>query len=264
MTIAVLIKPVHDNTKLKFQDGKPQTANAPLMMNPFDEYALESALRVKSVIPTESVTVIAFSTQAGKEVLKKAIAAGADAGLLINHEGLENTDANAVSALFAAVVKSLDACHLVLCGQSTLDDASGQMCSLLAEHLGWHGVSGVKAVEKNEGAENSLKISRETDYASREVLAVSLPMILGVAKCDYELRSSNIKGVMKANKTNIPIQTIQDYEFSVDQLLTAIQKTTVTKRWQRPEKTAGTIVKGLSPDEAAKGIVQYLQAQQLI
>ena len=93
MKIVVFIKQVLDNTKLKFSDGKPVLEGIPMMMNPFDEYALETALKIKEQAGGDaSVTVISLGAPNAKDIVKKAIAAGADHAFLLSDNAFNDGD----------------------------------------------------------------------------------------------------------------------------------------------------------------------------
>jgi electron transfer flavoprotein beta subunit len=137
MKIVVFIKQVLDNTKLKFSDGKPVMDGVPMMMNPFDEYALETALRLKEQAGGDStVTVLSLGAPNAKDIIKKAIAAGADDAFLLSDAAFNEGDSTANAYALANAVKSLvpDAKILVF-GQMALDDAAAQTGPKVAEIL---------------------------------------------------------------------------------------------------------------------------------
>ncbi len=258
MKIVVFIKQVLDNTKLKFSNGQPVTDGVPMMMNPFDEYALETALRLKEQAGGEStVTVITLGAAGAKEMIKKAIAAGADAAYLISDPATVDADSLSIAQVLAAAAKALiPDFELLVFGQMALDDASAQTGPAVAEILDLPSVT----AGKNGSFENGqLKIIRETERGV-ETATLTLPASICMMKCDYELRSSNIKGVMKANKTDIPVKTLAD--IGADAI--PASRSRIEKTWQRPAKSGGRVVTEADPQAAVTQILDYLKAVKIL
>ncbi len=262
MKIVVFIKQVLDNTKLKFSDGKPVLEGVPMMINPFDEYALETALRIKEQAGGDaSVTVLSLGSANAKEMIKKAIAAGADAAFLLSDAAFTDGDSVATARALAKGVQSLvpDAKVLVF-GQMALDDAAGQVGPMVAELLELPSVTYGKNAELSG---DTLKVFRETERGTEQV-SLQLPAVACMMKCDYELRSSNIKGVMKANKTDILVKTPAD--IALEPALAGVSGSTtqVVKTWQRPAKSGGKVVDGADPKAAVGQLIEYLKEAKVL
>lgn len=262
MKIVVFIKQVLDNTKLRFSDGKPVLEGVPMMINPFDEYALETALRIKEQAGGDStVTVLSLGAPNAKDIIKKAIAAGADHAFLLSDAAFTDGDSTATARALAKGVQSLvpDASILVF-GQMALDDAAGQVGPMVAELLELPSVTYGKNAEL---AGNSLKVFRETERGTEEV-SLQLPAVACMMKCEYELRSSNIKGVMKANKADIPVKTPAD--LSLEPALAGVSgsMTGIAKTWQRPGKSGGKVVDGSDPTAAINQLLDYLKESKVL
>lgn len=262
MKIVVFIKQVLDNTKLKFSDGKPVLEGVPMMMNPFDEYALETALRLKEQAGGDAtVTVISLGAPNAKDVVKKAIAAGADDAFLLADSAFLDGDSIATARALARATQALapDAKVLVF-GQLALDDAAGQVGPMVAELLEMPSVTYGKNAQLNG---DKVKISRETERGTEDV-ELQLPAVACMMKCDYELRSSNIKGVMKANKADIPLKTPADLGLDVSIIGVAGSLTKVAKTWQRPAKAGGKVVDGADPSAAINQLLDYLKEAKVL
>jgi electron transfer flavoprotein alpha/beta subunit len=259
MKIVVFIKQVPENTRLRFQDGQLVTEGIPSMMNPFDEYALEMAIRLKEQIGGDaSVTAVSLGVPNVKETLKKAIAAGADAGLIVSDRLFDGDSATVSLALAAAVKKQIPDFGILLFGQLALDDAAAQVGPRVASLMNIPSLTLVKNAEFQGG--NTLKITRET-LLGIEDWTLEGPGALCVMKCDYELRSSNIKGVMKANKAEIP--TLNAADLGLDTVALSA-KTTVLKSWQRPAKSEGKVIAGENAASAVTQLMEYLHTIQVI
>lgn len=256
MKIVVFIKQVLDNTKLKFNDGQPMKEGVPMMMNPYDEYALETALRLKEQAGGDStVTVISLGAQNAKDIVKKAIAAGADEAFLVSDDQLSDADSTAVAQALAGAVKTLAPDFKVLVfGQMALDDAAAQTGPKVAELLNLPSVTYGKNAQLDG---ETLQVFRETERGTEEV-AMQLPGVACMMKCEYELRSSNIKGVMKANKTDIPLKSAADLG------VTPASSTRTVKTWQRPAKSGGKVIEGTDAKGAVNQLLEYLKEAKIL
>jgi electron transfer flavoprotein beta subunit len=262
MKIVVFIKQVLDNTKLRFNDGQPVTEGVPMMMNPFDEYALETALKLKEQAGGDStVTVLSLGAANAKDIIKKAIAAGADDAFLLSDAAFNEGDSTATAYALANGVKALVPDFKVLVfGQMALDDAAGQTGPKVAEILNLPSLTYGKNVQLNG---ETLTLTRETERGTEDY-EMQLPGVICMMKCDYELRSSNIKGVMKANKTEIPIKAPADLSLDSARVGAAGSTTRITKTWQRPAKSGGRVVQGDDPKTAVSQLLDYLKEAKVL
>lgn len=260
--IVVCLKQVPDNTKvdqaaLSGQSAIPRSG-VDMMMNPFDEYALETALRLKeSFGDGASITILSLGDDSVKNVVKKAIAAGADAAFVVNDPAVLQADpAGRATALSAAVKSLVPDAHVMLFGQASLDDGMAQTGPMTAELLNWPSVTACKGAEGNGDA---LTATRVTERGV-ETHQVNLPAVFCMMKCDYELRSSNIKGVMKANKTQIPFKTLADIGATLPEPVL-----TVSSLDARPAKSAGTVVEADgNAAGAASQLVEFLKQHKAL
>ncbi|MBY0402600.1 MAG: electron transfer flavoprotein subunit beta/FixA family protein [Cyanobacteria bacterium] len=262
MKIVVFVKQVPDNTKLKFDANGPVLEGVPMMINPYDEYALETALRIKEKAGGDStVTVLSVGAGSAKEVIKKAISFGADDAFLLSDASFDKSDSTANAFALAQGVKHLVPDYQVLVfGQQSLDDVSGQTGPKVAEFLGLPSLTFCKNAEL---VDNALTVTRETERGV-ETHKMTLPGVVCMMKCDYELRTSNIKGVMRANKTEIPIKTPADLSLTAAQVGEAGSATSVTKTWKPAEKTSGTIVDGSNPKAAVDQLLTFLKDSKVL
>lgn len=262
MKIVVFIKQVLDNTKLKFSDGKPVLEGVPMMMNPFDEYALETALKIKEQAGGDStVTVLSLGAANAKDIIKKAIAAGADDAFLLSDTAFNEGDSTATAYALADAVKTLVPDYKVLVfGQMALDDAAGQTGPKVAEILGLPSLTYGKNVALSG---ETLKVFRESERGTEEY-DMQLPGVVCMIKCDYELRSSNIKGVMKANKTDIPVKVPSDIGLEPALAGVSGSSTKVVKTWQRPVKAGGKVVEGSDAKAAVGQLLDYLREAKVL
>lgn len=262
MKIAVFIKQVPDNTRLKFSDGKPTLEGAAMMMNPFDEYALETALRLKEQAGgNATVTVFSLGAANAREIIKKAIAAGADDAFLLSDPVFENGDSTANAHIFATAIRQLlPDFNVLVFGRMALDDGAGQTGPKVAEILNLPSLTGCNDAQLMDG---SLRLSRETEEGV-EVYEMPLPGVIGMMKCVYELRSSNIKGVMRANKTEIPVKTAADLGLEANRAGLEGSATRLTRTWQRQPRGEGKVISGADPKAAAGELIAFLQEAKVL
>lgn len=265
MKIVVFLKQVPDNTKLKLDaiGDKLPREGVEMMINPYDEYALETALRIKEAAGGEStVTCISLGAASAKDIVKKAIAAGCDDAFLLSNDAFKDGDSTAIARALAAAAKThVPDASVLLFGQMSLDDANAQTGPKVAEILDLPSITACKNYEFVSDA--TLKLTRETERGL-EVHELTLPGVICMMKCDYELRTANIKGVMKANKATIPVEG--PAEIGVEPALVGAAGSTssTAKVWPRPPKAAGTKIEGADPKAAADQLVAFLKQKTVL
>lgn len=207
MKIIVLVKQVPDpkhSVGLK-PDGTIEREKAKSVMNPYDKNALEAALQIKDRQDAE-ITVISMGPPQAVEVLREAIAMGADGGVLLSDIKLAGSDTLATSYALSKAVEKVGEYDLILCGMETTDGNTGQVGPEIAEHLR---IPQVTYVEE-------LKIDGDFVEAKRlvegghEVLKTKLPALLTITNTANEPRFPSVMGVVAATKKAIPTWTIDD------------------------------------------------------
>lgn len=203
MNIVVCIKQVPDTSEVKIN---PETNTlirngVENIMNPFDRQALETALILKDASGAK-VTVVSMGPPQAQDILKEAIAMGADDAILISDRALAGSDTLATSVALAAAVRKVGACDLILCGKQAIDGDTAQVGPEMAEHLDIPQVTG--ALKVALAADGRLLVDRENESSS-QTLAVMMPVLVTVTKSEKEPRFASIKGKMKARKAEIPV-----------------------------------------------------------
>ncbi|MGE0201170.1 MAG: electron transfer flavoprotein subunit beta [Candidatus Melainabacteria bacterium] len=241
---------------MTINDSGPVLEGAPMMLNPYDEYALETAIRLKEAAgESATLTAVSIGAPGAKEILKKAIAVGADSAVLVSDPALNGIDSAAASRVLQTVImKDVPDAKVIFCGQSALDDASGQTGARIAALLDRPALTFCKEATLNG---DGLNVVRESEQGL-ETHSMQLPGVVCVMKCDYELRGSNIKGVMKANKADIPTRTLADLGVDVAPVLTLMDSR------KRPAKTEGKKVDGSNPAEAVNALMTYLREAKIV
>ena len=216
MNIIVSIKQVPGTTEVKIN---PETntlirEGVSSIINPFDMYALEEAIRIKERVGG-SVTVITMGPQQAESALKDTICVGADEGILISDRVFAGSDTLATSYVLYKTVAKLGEYDLILTGKQTLDGDTGQVGPGIAQRLGIPFVGYVSKIEEiNDG---KMIVQRMVDEGY-EKIETPLPCVISVVKEINVPRVPSIRGSMKAKSAQIPVWTAQDLEISEDKV----------------------------------------------
>jgi electron transfer flavoprotein beta subunit len=210
MKILVSIKRVVDfNVKVRVKpDGSGvETANVKMSMNPFDEIAVEEAVRLKEAGVATEIVVVSCGVQACQETLRTALAIGADRAILV--ESAEELQPLAVAKLLKAVVAK-ESPKLVILGKQAIDDDSNQTGQMLAALLGWPQATFASKL-KIEG--EKAQVTREVD-GGLETISIKLPAIMTTDLRLNEPRYVTLPNIMKAKKKTL--ETLKPDALGVD------------------------------------------------
>ncbi len=225
MKVIVPVKRVIDyNVKVRVKaDGSGvDLANVKMSMNPFDEIAVEEAIRLKEKGLATEVIVVSVGVKQSQETLRTALAMGADRAILIEATADVHTDIEplSVAKLLAAVVRE-EGPGLVLCGKQAIDNdmnATGQMLSAL---LGWSQATFASELSV-EG--DHAKVTREVD-GGLQTISVKMPTIVTVDLRLNEPRYASLPNIMKAKAKPLAIKTPADYGVDVTPRLSVVKTT---------------------------------------
>ena len=222
MKIAVCVSHVPDTaTKIKIgPDGKSiDPAGVTYIINPYDEFAVEEALKTKEQTGSE-VVLISVGGDASKETIRKGLAMGADQGVLLKSEGYY--DSLSVAHALADEIKAQN-CDLVFFGKQSVDYDNGITGQLTAEILGYNCISVVVAFKLEN---NKITAEREIE-GGREVVETELPAIITTQKGLNEPRYASLKGIMASKKKVIeekPAKAVNDLTEIIKFTLPAIKQ----------------------------------------
>ena len=222
MKILIPVKRVIDynvKVRVKSDNSGVDLANVKMSMNPFDEIALEEAIRIKEAGRASEVVAISIGVQQAQETLRTALAMGADRAILI--EASENIDNDieplAVAKILAKVIEEEDP-TLVICGKQAIDNdmnATGQMLSAL---LGW---SQATFASKIDLEDNKALVTREVD-GGLQTIEINLPAIISVDLRLNEPRYASLPNIMKAKRKPLDIKKPEDFNLTVENRLKII------------------------------------------
>ncbi len=219
MKVLVPVKRVIDynvKVRVKADNSGVELTNVKMAMNPFDEIAVEQALRLKEAGGAAEVVVVSIGPAQNQETIRTALAMGADRGIHI--EASHDIEPLAVAKLLKAVVER-ESPGLVLVGKQAIDDDCNQTGQMLAALLGWAQGTFVSALDVSG---DSAKIVREVD-GGLEHLEIKMPAIVSVDLRLNEPRYASLPNIMKAKKKPIDSLTINDLGVNIKPRLSVIK-----------------------------------------
>ncbi|NBO39382.1 electron transfer flavoprotein beta subunit/FixA family protein [bacterium] len=255
MKILVLVKHVPDTeTKVKLAAGGKGLDDSEFkyMVNPYDEFAIEEAVRTQEKQGGESVVVSLGPTRV-QEGMRKAMAMGIDRGVWINTEGHSGElDSFSVATALSKVIAE-EKPDVVYLGQKAIDDDSAHIGPMLAELSGMPHVQVVTKVEWQDGAQIA-RVEREVEGGMMEVYEVKAPMVLGAHKSLNEPRFPPLPGIMKAKKKPLA-------EKKLAEVLSETALVTVRSYALPADKAPGKVFKGEALPDMVKKVVGLLRSE---
>jgi electron transfer flavoprotein beta subunit len=228
----------------------------PPVLNPYDENALEAALRIKDSQKGSTITVLSLGKSLPRPIVRKALATGADDLVVVEDESCEDLDSNTTANLLAAALKKMGAFDLILCGREAADSDSGQVGVGIAEILG---IPSVTLAGKVEAQDNKIKVERIMPDGS-EVIECALPALVTVSSEIGTIRTAALAGIMAAQKKPMKAMTLKDLGMTTAQF----KKTTLVKLFQPVREGKCEVVPGATPEEAAANLAAKLKEKKLI
>ena len=219
MKVLVAVKRVVDynvKVRVKADNTGVELANVKMSMNPFDEIAVEEAVRLKEAGTAEEIVAVSMGVQQCQETIRTALAMGADRGIHVETD--ESLEPLALAKLMKAVVEREDP-KLVILGKQAIDNDNGQTAQMLSALLGWS--QGTFASNIELGADES-KVTREVD-GGLETVTLKMPMVVSTDLRLNEPRYASLPNIMKAKKKPIDRYTPEDLGVSVEARLSVLK-----------------------------------------
>jgi len=260
LKIVVLVKSVPDTeTKIKINSDASgiDEAGVKFVINPFDEYAIEEALKIREKMGDTTVTVISMGPDRITEALRTALAMGADDSIQVTDPAFEGGDSQANARVMAEVIKPLGA-DLILGGKQGIDHDSSQTCAAIAEYLDVPQALIVTDLTIGEGGKSAT--ARRRIEGGEEVVEMNLPALVTCEKGLNEPRYASLPGIMKAKKKEIKKVVLADLSLSADQVGTAGSQSTLVKYHPLEERPPVKMIAG-DPAEQAKELVRLLREE---
>jgi len=255
MNVLVFVKQVPDTeTRIQIQNGSVDTSSVKWVVNPYDEFAIEEALRIREKVGAGKVVVASLGTERVKEAIKYGLSLGADEGVWLKGDGVALADPLAVATVLAGAARKIGY-DLILTGKQGVDYDWSQAGIILAELLDLPHVSVVVGLEIDAAAKRG-KAKREIEGGLEEV-AFELPAVITAQKGLNEPRYASLKGIMAVKKKVIPEWTLA--EAGVDAAAVAPEAASIQflDVSLPPPRSAGKILEG-EPHDTARELVRLL------
>lgn len=227
----------------------------PPVLNPFDENALEAAIKIKKTQESK-ITILSMGKGLSKALLRKALAAGGDELILLEDNSFEDLDSYSSASILASAIRKLGTYDLILCGRMAADTDAGQVGSVIAELLE---IPCVVVASKIEVGDKKVKVERLVSDGS-EVVEAMLPALVTVSSEVGELRSPAIAEIMGAQKKPITVWTAQDLTTGV----TPLRRTKLNALFQPVHEGKCEMVTENSAEEAAGSLAVKLREAKIL
>jgi electron transfer flavoprotein beta subunit len=259
LKLGVLVKNVPDTEakiKLKSDMTDIETQGIKFVMNPFDEYAVEEALKIKEKFGADStVTIISLGPDRAVETLRTALAMGADDAIHVSDPAFEGGDALANAKVLAKVIEPMGF-DLLLGGKQGIDYDCAQTLGALAEHLGY--AQAFIAVDLEFGSEDGTVVIKRRVEGGDEIVDVKLPAVISCEKGLNEPRYASLPGIMKAKKKEIKKVALADVGMAAEEVGAAGSSTKVVRYLPLPGRAPCKMLSGEAA-EIAQQLVKDLR-----
>jgi electron transfer flavoprotein beta subunit len=233
----------------------PPTGVAPVM-NGYDANALEAALKLREQHGGE-VVVLSLGPAEARDSIKRAIAMGANEGILLSDPLFENLDSYSTARALAAAIEKIGAYDLVMCGRQASDSDAGQVPLGIAELLGLPATSPIRAIELQDGAVKAHRVVED----GAQIVQLPRPCLVGVSSEIGEPRYPPLKGIMAAGRAQIPVWSAADLGLDAE----ALRPRRVLRRlYVETRETQIELIEGETPAEAGEKLALKLREAKLI
>jgi electron transfer flavoprotein beta subunit len=256
MNILVCIKQVPDTTNIRI-DPETHTLireGVESIINPFDMYAIEEALRIKEKLGGK-VTVLSMGPPQVEVALRTAISLGADEAILLTDRAFAGADTWATSLTLAGAIRQMDDVGIILMGKQAMDGDTGQVGPGVAEHLDLPHITDIRKIE--ELSEEEIVCERLLEEGYLRVKA-KLPVIITVVKEINEPRLPSLRGKMAAKKAEIINWNAEKLGIQVEEIGLNGSPTQVIKIFTPPKPGGGKIFEG-EPEDTVKQLLAELR-----
>ena len=266
MRMLVCVKQVPDTAEITVDPltHRLLREGVPSILNTFDRYALELALRLKEALGVGCVTVLSMGPAQAEAVLRECLALGADSAYLASDAAFGGSDTLATSTILARAAECIAAKEgpfgAIFCGKQAIDGDTAQVGPEMAEHLNIPQATNVTETRYDDGR---LHAKRETEEGY-EILALSLPCLLSVTKPPFEPRYASARGKLATKRA--PVEILNRDILQLDRECIGLKgsPTRVRKTYTPQVHKGGILVQGEEGEMAASGLFAFLQASNLI
>jgi len=260
LRIVVCVKQVPEITDVKVN---PEThtlirEGVPSMVNPYDLYAVEEAIRIREKSGGK-VTIISMGPPQAEEAVREVISMGADDAVLLTDRAFAGADTWATATTLAAALKKTGF-DLIICGKQAIDGDTAQVGPELAEFLGIPSITFVSKVEGMDGGQIKLRGMMEEGY---QIVDTSLPCLLTVVKEINEPRIPSLRGKLRAKSTKIEVWSTSDLALNPSQVGLDGSPTRVVEIFTPAKKRGVKLFTG-EPAESVQSLVSILRERGIV
>jgi electron transfer flavoprotein beta subunit len=261
----VCIKQVPDTTEVKIdpERGTLIREGVPSIINPFDTYAIEEALRLREKFGGK-VTVMTMGPPQALSALKEAVAMGADEAILLSDQAFAGADTWATAYTLAGAIRKIGSFDLIFCGRQAIDGDTGQVGPGVATQLQINQLTYVCRVSSVDFDKKQIEVERLVEEG-KEVVQSVLPCLITVVKDINQPRYPTILGIRRSQKIQIPVWTANDLEVKPDYIGLNGSPTKVVKTESPPPRQGQCqIIQAESVDQQADILAEKLIAEKII
>ncbi len=263
MHVVVCVKQTPDSAaKITVDNGKVAWGDAGLVVNPWDEYAIEEAIRLKEKHGGKA-TALSFGPESAKEALKSCLAMGCDEAILISDPALNGSDALATSYILAKAIEKLGDVLIVVFGKQAIDGDTGLAPVGVARRLGWPPLTYTSKIAELDPAAKTIKVERLLEQG-KQIVTSTLPAVIGTVKDINEPRYPSFMGIRKAAKATIATWTAADLGLDPAKVGEAGSATRWPSVTPLPAREGSVEMIEGAPEEVAAKLADKLQADKVI
>ena len=257
MKILVLIKQVPDTTDVKIDPvtNTLKREGVESIINPFDMYAIEEAIRVKERLEGSEVVAVTMGPPQAEVALREAVSMGCDSAVLLSDRKFAGSDTWATSYTLSQAIKKIGDFGIIFCGKQASDGDTAQVGPGISMQLDIPQVTYVKKIEKLDKTQATVERMTEEGY---DIVETPFPVVLTVVKEINDPRLPSLKGKMKAKKIEIPTWTAEDLNCDDDKIGLDGSPTRVSQIFTPAQREGGRVLEG-EPDEKAKELSELLK-----
>lgn len=262
MNIVVCVKQVPGTNKVEIDDktGVLKRTGVPSKMNPFDLYALETALRIKQEC-RGTITVITMGPPQAKAIIRESYMIGADKGIILTDMKFAGSDVLATSHTLALGIRKIKSFDLVICGKQTTDGDTAQVGPAIAEHLNIPHVAWVSSIEQ---VTNTGLIVEQNMEDSLEVVQIDYPCLVTVEKGIYTPRLPSYLNQCKSKDWPVTEYCLNDLDDTQENNFGLLGSPTQVERIFQPQNNINQIIFDSSDTDCSEELIALLKEHKFI
>jgi electron transfer flavoprotein beta subunit len=262
LNFVVCVKQTPDSAaKISVENGQV-TWDAGLVVNPWDEYAVEEAIRLKEKHGGKAIA-LCMGPESAKEALKTCIAMGCDDAILVSDPVLKGSDALATTYILAQAIQKIGEVGVAIFGKQAIDGDTGLTPIGVARRLGWAPLTYTAKVIEFDGGAQTIKVERLLEEG-RQIVSAKLPAVIGTVKEINEPRYPSFMGIRKASKAAITVWSAADLGLDAARIGPAGSATRWPAVYAPPAREGAVEIIDGAPEEAAAKLADKLIADKVI